>query len=111
MVVEPCIHKCEAGERVGGQKEGVGCQKPETELWWLSFKPAMLNEGGGCWWMLVGLVLRGNGSCGLCIHKHEQERGVGGKKPKIEHDGSVLGHIRALIDAGGFHEVKDPLLL
>ena len=34
--------------------------------------------------------------------------GVGSQKPEIEQDGSVLGYIRPLIDAGRFCEVKYP---
>ena len=42
------------------------------------------------------------------IHKCELGREVEGQKPKTEHNGSVLGYIRVLRDAGGFYEVKDP---
>ena len=45
---------------------------------------------------------------GLRVHKRKRGRGVGGQKRETERDGSVSGCIRALRNAGGFHEVRDP---
>jgi hypothetical protein len=68
-----CIRKRKAGER-------VGCRKPETEPQWLGFRHAVLNKGGRCWWMLVGLFVRGNGSHGAVgSQTRTGERGWGPK--------------------------------
>ena len=56
----------------------------------------------------MGLLMRGNGSCGATYLQMQTGRGVGGQKPKTERDGSVSGCIRALRNAGGFREVRDP---
>ena len=42
------------------------------------------------------------------VHKCEQGREVEGQKPETKHNGSGLGYIRVLSDAGWLHEVKDP---
>ena len=58
--------------------------------------------------MLMGLLVRGNDGCGPRVHKRKRGRGVGGQKHETECDGSVSGCNRALRNAGGFREVRDP---
>jgi len=60
--------------------KGVGGLKPETEPWRLGFGSAMLNNGGGRWWVSVGLLVRSDGGCGAAhLQMRAGERGWGSK--------------------------------
>ena len=59
---------------------------------------------------MVGWLVRcnrGRGAARLQIRGGER---VGGQKPETEHDGSVLGCIRALRGGGGWYVVIAPFL-
>ena len=70
-------------------REGVGGQKLETEPRWFSFGSAVLNKNGGCWWMLMGLLVRGNGGCEAA--RSQMQAGERGWGPKTRNRAQRLG--------------------
>jgi hypothetical protein len=90
-VAVPAVAAASAAAAAANAKRGrgLGGQKLKTEPRWLSFGSAVLNKNGGCWWMLMGLLVRGNGGRGAA--RSQTQAGERGWGPKTRNRAQRLG--------------------